>query len=462
MSKQAKITADTDAKRAKKNFSVEVVGAFTCELGKQQSIYWDKKTSGLGLRVTAAGTKAYIFETRLHGKTLRITIGSIKDWSIGKAQKKARELKVMTDSGIDPRLEEKKKNAEAEALRNEEKRKRTTLADLWPEYLEYGRKKLNKRTGKTGWSATHLRDHIRLAAPGGEKKKRGKGKTTAGPLARLMRLRLSELTSKRIADWLTAESEKRPTSAAQSYRLLRAFIRWADEKEEYGGLIPTNVYKAKSVQEAVPRSRETKGDCLEKEQLPVWFESVRALGNPIISAYLQALLITGARREEMASLRWEDVDFRWEKLSIRDKAEGKRTIPLTPYLASLLYMLPRRKDKEGKPVPWVFSSPTAASGRLTEPRIAHNDVLANGGLPHVTLHGLRRSFATLSEWVECPAGITAQIMGHKPSAIAEKHYIKRTTDLLRKWHEKIEAWMLEQAGIKFDATNQVKGLHMVK
>jgi integrase len=67
----------------------------------------------------------------------------------------------------------------------------------------------------------------------------------------------------------------------------------------------------------------------------------------------------------------------------------------------------------------------------------------------LTLHGLRRSFGTLAEWVECPAGVTAQLMGHKPSAIAEKHYRQRPLDLLRQWHVKIEAWVLEQAGITF-------------
>jgi hypothetical protein len=40
-------------------------------------------------------------------------------------------------------------------------------------------------------------------------------------------------------------------------------------------------------------------------------------------------------------------------------------------------------------------------------------------------------------------------MGHKPSAIAEKHYRRRPLDLLRQWHVKIEAWILEQAGVTF-------------
>jgi len=59
---------------------------------------------------------------------------------------------------------------------------------------------------------------------------------------------------------------------------------------------------------------------------------VQKIGNPVIAAYLQGLLLTGARRNELAALRWADVDFQWKSLTIRDKVEGERTIPLTPYL----------------------------------------------------------------------------------------------------------------------------------
>jgi integrase len=60
----------------------------------------------------------------------------------------------------------------------------------------------------------------------------------------------------------------------------------------------------------------------------------------------------------------------------------------------------------------------------------------------MTLHGLRRSFATLCEWTETPAGIAAQIQGHKPQGVREQNYIRRPLDLLRMWHVKIEAWIL--------------------
>ena len=85
------------------------------------------------------------------------------------------------------------------------------------------------------------------------------------------------------------------------------------------------------------------------------------------------------------------------------------------------------------------------------------------GLDHVTLHGLRRTFASLAEWVEMPLGVAAQIMGHKPSATAERHYINRPLELLALWHGKYEAWILAEAGVDFSAeqATQEQGLRVV-
>lgn len=436
----------------KVNFTAERVANFKSEAGKQQTIYWDGKAPGLGLRVTAAGAKSYIFETRLHGKTLRITIGDVRTWAIGKAQAQATELKAMTDKGIDPRQQKAEQRARAQAARAEAQRRILTLGDVWPLYLE---------NRKARWSERSYLDHVKLAAAGGEEYKRGKGKTKPGPLASLMAVPLAGLNGNRIAEWLNIEAEIRPTNAAQSYRLLRAFIRWAADIPEYHGLIAPEAYNARVVRDAVPKSQAKEGDSLQREQLSVWFDNVSKIRNPVISTYLQALLLTGARREEMAGLRWQDVDFQWRSLTIRDKVEGTRTIPLPPYLANLLLNLKRINEtrpprvindqdhQDSNPSEWVFFSKTSSSGRIQEPRIAHMQALAAGGLPHISLHGLRRSFGTLCEWVEMPTGISAQLMGHKPSALAEKHYRRRPLDLLRMWHDKIEAWILEQAKIEF-------------
>jgi integrase len=110
----------------------------------------------------------------------------------------------------------------------------------------------------------------------------------------------------------------------------------------------------------------------------------------------------------------------------------------------LLAALPRRNE-------WVFPSNTSATGSLTEPNNPHTRACKAAGLEGLTLHSLRRSFKSLTEWLEVvPVGVVAQIQGHKPSATAEKHYTVRPLELLLVHHEKIEAWILEQAGIVFD------------
>jgi len=441
---------------SKQAFTAARITSYQCAPSKSQTLFWDAKTPGFGLRVTASGSRSYVFESRLLGRTIRLTIGSTDTWDLGQARTEASRLKVLTDQGRDPRAELAAQVNAQHALERATQRLQVTVGDAWDIYV---------RSRQPHWSARHYQDHLGHAALGGEARKRGKGLTQAGPIASLRADKLSELTGPRVAAWLTAESASRPTVTALSYRLLRGFIRWTEDAEDYRGLIPADAYRARAVKDAVPRVRAKDGDVLQREQLTDWFRAVRGLGNDVASAYLQGLLLTGARREELASLRWVDVDFKWKTIVLDDKIEGTggRKIPLTPHMSELLQQLKilnetppstrqmKKLQKEGKPPlgpsPWVFFSSTSAKGRLTEPRSAHQRALTEADLPHLTIHGLRRSFGTLSEWCDVPVGVVAQLQGHKPSAIAEKHYRRRPIDLLRLWHEKIERWILNEAGI---------------
>ncbi|WP_084003802.1 tyrosine-type recombinase/integrase [Cupriavidus pauculus] len=452
---------------AKQNFTVARVDGFTCDPGKQQSIYWDAKTPGFGIRVTAAGAKAYIFESRLFGKTIRVTIGDTRTWDLGKARSEASHLKTLIDAGKDPREVKAEQQSAHEERQAAKVRESLTVASAWSDYVSSLRTKLSPKTKKPR-SAAYINDHLKLAARGGEPTKRGGKQTERGPLYPLMELKLSGLTAKAVGAWLESEVPTRPTSAAYAFRMLKAFVRWCEGHDKYAGIVPADSCTSPKVTGSLPGTNTKDGDSLQREQLAAWFAAVRALHNPVQSAYLQGLLITGARREELAALRWADVDFQWRSLRIADKIETEsgRVIPLTPYLASLLLGLKQRNDarpsnrrlrsieargQKWEPSPWVFHSLNAAAGRIAEPRYAHNQAIKAAGLPHVTLHGLRRSFGTLSEWCEVPVGVVAQIQGHKPSALAEKHYRRRPLDMLRMWHDKIEAWMLEQARIVFQS-----------
>ena len=441
-------------------FTRSRVDAASCPADKSQALFWDTKQPGLGLRVTAGGKRTFIFEGRLGRQTIRMTIGPASmPIRVPKDRKgnptgpgadgEALRLLALVKAGTDPRAEKAatmaRDVADREAAAVTRARDALSVGEAWAVYLEARRSK---------WSPRSYLNHVRMAATGGEQRQRGQGKTVAAPLAALLPLRLSELNADVLAGWLEQEATARPAAAASAFRLVRGFIRWAGEHPDYRAVIAPDAYRSKAVTEAVPQSKAKEGDCLQREQLRAWFGAVRQLANPVHAAYLQALLLTGARREELAGLRWEDVDFQWNSLRIADKVEGERVIPLTPYVSRQLAGLPRRNA-------WVFSSPTAADGRLKEPRSGHDRALKAAGLPHVSIHGLRRSFGTLCEWVEMPSGIAAQIMGHAPSALAEKHYRRRPIDLLRMWHSKAEGWMLEQAGIDVHSASEETGLRVV-
>ena len=435
-------TAHAIQKAAKVKLTAGRIADFKSD-NKAQSFLWCADVKGLAVRATTNGAKSYIYQAKVKGRSMRITIGDVDKWNIAAAQAEARRLQILIDNGDDPRqvkadkaaaqvAKQQAKEAEAAAQKARQTRESVTVGIAWLEYIA---------ARKPFWSAVHLRDHEKVMQPGGENRKRSHKLTEPGNLASLAAVRLVDLTPELVTEWAKLEATTRPTRARLALRLLRAFLFWCARHPTYKAIVTSNAAQSKDARESLGKAK-AKHDVLQREQLPAWFAAVKQIGNPVISAYLQGLLLTGARRNELAALRWADVDFQWKSLTIRDKVEGLRVIPLTPYVAHLLTALPRRNE-------FVFSSPTAASGSIADPSIAHRKACAVAGL-NMTLHGLRRSFATLCEWTETPAGIAAQIQGHAPQGVREQNYIRRPLDLLRMWHVKIEAWILEQAGIRFE------------
>ena len=428
---------------------------FKCPPNKAQAFLWDTDTKGLGLRATPAGKPSYIFQSEYQGKTLRLTIGSPNVWTIPLAQEKARELQRLIDEGKDPRDLKRdalsaaaERGAAAAAKVEAAKVAALTVSEVWTGYIEERR---------PHWGTLHYRDHINKTKAGGlPSGRRGGGKqlTKPGPLAALMPLALKDLDQPTIEAWATKEGLTRPSSARLAWRLLTVFLTWCGEQSQYAALLPAkNPAKTKRAREALGKAG-VKSDVLQREQLAVWFAAVQQLQNPVIATCLQMMLLTGARPGEVLALRWNDINTQWKGISIRDKVEGTREIPATPFMLHLLATLPRRNE-------WVFPSTTSATGCLTEPNNPHTRACKAAGLEGLTLHGLRRSFKSLTEWLEVPVGVVAQIQGHKPSATAEKHYTVRPLELLRLHHEKIETWILEQAGMTFDTKAEPGALRVV-
>ncbi|MBP9940195.1 MAG: integrase family protein [Comamonas sp.] len=419
--------------------TVGLIERAACPADKDKVFLRDSEAPGLCVRVTAKGAKSFVFQTKTKERAFfSRTIGDVKLWTIEQARAEARRLAVALDSGQDPRETERQQQHQEQQRKAAAKAQAVTVGEVWQDYLQ---------ERAPFWGEHHRNDHARLSKGGGQtanRGTRGKGVTGNGPLYPLLALPLRDLTAPTIEAWAAKEGQHRPTAARLAWRLLRAFLTWCAEHEQYSAIVPhNNPAKTRKAREALGKA-SAKQDALLKEQLPGWFEAVRAIGNPVVSAYLQTTLLTGARPGEVLGLQWEDINTQWRGLTIRDKVEGERVIPLTPYVHQLLATLPRRNE-------YVFASNRKQGAAITEPNHAHDRACKVAGVPDLTLHGLRRSFKSLTEWLEVPTGVVAQIQGHKPSATAEKHYTVRPLDLLRIHHERIEAWILEQAGVQFDA-----------
>lgn len=459
------------------NLTAGAIERLTCPPGKAQAFLRDAEGNGLRVRVTPNGAKSFVFEQSLKNKTIRRTIGDVRAWSIEEARAEAKRLSLLLDAGTDPRELEREqaeakaaaaaeKAARAAAAATEEAAAALTVGEVWPVYMANGKPKR-----KAAWKPRYRADLMRAAAPGGEPLKRGKGVTKPGHLAALMPLPLASIDQDTIRDWYMSEAKRAPIQAARAVAMFSGFLSWCATRKEYRALVNKEAARASDLGDVLPASKP-RTDALEAEQLAAWFAGTDKLRNRHAAAYLVALLMTGARREEMAGLRWADVDFQNRRMTIADKVDATRIIPLAPYLASLLESLPRVVLADGKQNPFVFASAVtkkgenkgrsrSASGRIAEPRAFHADVLTEAGLPHVSIHGLRRSFALMGEAAGAPAGAIAQVMGHRPSAISER-YKPRPIGVLGEYLAKVEAFILEKAGIAFEAeAAQPKGLRLV-
>lgn len=441
----------------------------TCPPERSFVLLKDANKKGLRVRVTKAGGKHWQFETRLRTGLFTRSLGEWPTVSIEEARQEAHRLRGLTERGIDPReleaqelaakqVEAERAAKEAESKRQDAIARSLTVGAIWPTYLKEGRPKR-----RDSWKPGYLEDLKQMSSPGGVPKLRGKGVTRPGPLYPLMSMALVDINEDTLKAWHDKEALAGKHQAARALMMFRGFMRWCATKSEYRRLINYEAGRAPAILETLP-SFKPRADALEAAQVAAWWSAVGELSNHTITVYLRALLLTGARRMEMARLRWVDVDFRWKKLTLADKVEDTRTIPLAPHLAEMLRSLPRVNE-------WVFATVRPLSdspanikrrerhrlhtkleaaeadsfirdaGHIKDPRHSHEKALRVAGIEKLTHHGLRRSFSLLGEASGAPAGAIAQIMGHKPSAVAEG-YRPRSIDALRPYMEQIESHIM--------------------
>ena len=124
-------------------------------------------------------------------------------------------------------------------------------------------------------------------------------------------------------------------------------------------------------------------------------------------AAFRLLMLTGCRRNEIQTLRWEDVDLEVGELRLRDAKTGARSVALSPAARKVLATLPRLPDN-----PWVIAGPRPGR-RLSNLNARWLMVRARVGLEDVRIHDLRHSFASRALASGESLTMIGKLLGHR-------------------------------------------------
>ena len=123
-------------------------------------------------------------------------------------------------------------------------------------------------------------------------------------------------------------------------------------------------------------------------------------------AAIRLLMLTGCRRNEILTLRWEDVDLKANEFHLRDSKTGARTVSLSPEAAKLLAEVPRIPDN-----PFVIPGKIKAT-YLRNVNTPWGVIRERAGLEDVRLHDLRHSFASRALALGESLPMIGKLLGH--------------------------------------------------
>lgn len=377
------------------------------------TLLWDGVLRGFGVRVTANGVKSFILQYRISGRSRRITLGRYGSLTVEKARKWAITYLDLVDSGRDPVERKAKKETSYVSLR-----------EVFDAYLE-----------ARDLKALTFQDM----------------KVALGGVSDWMNRPLLNITRDMIERRHRKLGQRSKARANLTMRYLRALFNFAAGRytdAEGKPLItdnPVNRLKDTRAWYRVER-RQT---VIRPHQLKPWMEAVLSLKDErivstfkTVSDFLMLVLLTGLRRHEAETLRWDQVDFEGRTLTVLDtKSHRDHTLPLSDYL---LEMLTRRKAQATNG--YVFTA-SRGQGYLREPRKAMLQVIEKSGVSF-TVHDLRRTFATVADSLDVPGYAVKALLNHKMNADVTAGYIVMDVERLREPMQRITDYMLSTGGMR--------------
>jgi integrase len=373
------------------------------------ALHWCPMTPGFGVRVTAAGARAWIAERRVNGKTVRRTLGKVEGRgaiSVEDARADMVEVSGELQRGVD-RLATQR--AERAARSTADAGDALTLRRAIEDYLKGKRR---AKDGK-GLKDRTKADYAAMLASGGAAKN---GRPYAdGELSSLADKPLHKITAADVRAVHAAALERGERRAVYAMQVLRAVLNW------HGVKVPDNPLG----KEIAGRDRivlgKTAGDPrpIPPERLPAWWQAACTAENRDAAEYLQFLLLTGARGGEVKGIRARDVDPVGARVLLPDTKNRKdHTVLLSKQAAAIL--TPRLKGK--RPAEFVFD--------VVDPRHTLTTINEAAGV-EITPHDLRATFASVAEEL-CSAYSVKRMLNHADAGdVTGGHYIAKSETQLR-------------------------------
>lgn len=212
-----------------------------------------------------------------------------------------------------------------------------------------------------------------------------------------------EITRKSVQAWLDALGPKGQLAANRALDVMRATINWGIYRE----LIPISNNPCVGVEKFKLRSRKRFAAPDELIRLKAALDEE----SDLMRDFFWMCLLTGARRGNVQSMTWTEIDFdlsTWTIPAEKFKTGDSHTLPLNSLALSILH----RRWRARRESRWVFPSPKTAH-HITEPRRAWKRVLKRASISDLRIHDLRRTMGSYLAINGANQYVIAQMLGHK-------------------------------------------------